>query len=101
MSENRTMEDSTSGSNTRLSEIRILMIGGRELGAKEASGKSGKSSAGNIILGRNAFDISRRTARSVQATGDVDGRHRLLLTHQAGGGIILLKLLHSLIDWKL
>ncbi|XP_018937223.2 GTPase IMAP family member 8 [Cyprinus carpio] len=76
MSENRTMEDSTSGSNTRLSEIRILMIGGRELGAKEASGKS---SAGNIILGRNAFDISRRTARSVQATGDVDGRHLIVV----------------------
>uniref|UniRef100_A0A8C1TG42 AIG1-type G domain-containing protein n=1 Tax=Cyprinus carpio TaxID=7962 RepID=A0A8C1TG42_CYPCA len=39
----------------------------------------GKSSAGNIILGRNAFDISRRTARSVQATGDVDGRHLIVV----------------------
>ncbi|XP_026095200.1 GTPase IMAP family member 8 isoform X1 [Carassius auratus] len=57
----------------KLSEIRMLMIGGRQLmGEVEASGKS---SAGNIILGRNAFDISRRTARSVEATGDVHGRH--------------------------
>ncbi|KAI7796010.1 putative GTPase IMAP family member 8-like [Triplophysa rosa] len=72
MSEDRTKQDSTSGSNTRLSEIRMLMIGGRQLGGEEASGKS---SAGNIILGRNAFDTSRRTARSVQATGDVHGRH--------------------------
>ncbi|XP_056587529.1 GTPase IMAP family member 8-like isoform X2 [Triplophysa dalaica] len=72
MSEDRTKQDSTSGSKTRLSEIRMLMIGGRELGGKEASGKS---SAGNIILGRNAFDTSRRTARSVQSTGNIHGRH--------------------------
>ncbi|KAI7795829.1 putative GTPase IMAP family member 8-like [Triplophysa rosa] len=50
----------------------MVMTGGRQLMGVEASGKS---SAGNIILGRNAFDTSRRTARSVQATGDVHGRH--------------------------
>ncbi|XP_051536410.1 GTPase IMAP family member 8-like [Myxocyprinus asiaticus] len=79
MSEQRTGHDmvvlegsSTSGSNKRLSEIRIIMIGGRELEGKNASGKS---SAGNIILGRNVFDVGRRTARSVQARGEVHGRH--------------------------
>lgn len=57
---------------TTLSEIRIVIIGSRQLGGIEGSGKS---SAGNIILGRNAFDVGRRTARSVEAAGDVHGRH--------------------------
>ncbi len=55
-----------------LSEIRILLIGGRELGGIESSGKS---STGNIILGRNAFVVGRRTARPVQAEAEVHGRH--------------------------
>ncbi|XP_051955834.1 GTPase IMAP family member 8-like [Xyrauchen texanus] len=59
-------------SDKRLTEIRIVLIGGRELFGIEASGKS---STGNIILGRNAFDVERRTARSVQAEGEIHGRH--------------------------
>ncbi|XP_056587525.1 GTPase IMAP family member 8-like isoform X1 [Triplophysa dalaica] len=61
----------TSNPDTSQSEIRMVMTGGRQLMGVEASGKS---SAGNIILGRNAFDTSRRTARSVQSTGNVHGR---------------------------
>uniref|UniRef100_A0A3P9MWN3 AIG1-type G domain-containing protein n=1 Tax=Poecilia reticulata TaxID=8081 RepID=A0A3P9MWN3_POERE len=40
-------------------ELRIVLIGGRLNGSL-----SGKSSAGNIILGQNVFDTSRRTAQS-------------------------------------
>ncbi|XP_067279792.1 GTPase IMAP family member 8 [Pseudorasbora parva] len=53
-------------------EIRIILFGGRQLGGIESSGKS---SVGNTILGRNVFDVKRRTARSVQAKGEVHGRH--------------------------
>jgi len=55
-----------------LPEIRIILIGGRQLGGIESSGKS---SVGNTILGKNAFVVGRRTARSVQAEGEVHGRH--------------------------
>ncbi|XP_065100199.1 GTPase IMAP family member 8-like [Paramisgurnus dabryanus] len=64
--------NSTYGFYKKLSDIRMVMIGCRELRTKRGSGKS---SAGNIILGRNAFDADRRTARSVQASGDVHERH--------------------------
>ncbi|XP_056587531.1 GTPase IMAP family member 8-like [Triplophysa dalaica] len=61
-----------SSSDKTLSSLRILILGSRQLGGIEASEKS---SAGNIILGRNAFDVGRRTAKCVQAAGDVQGRH--------------------------
>uniref|UniRef100_A0A3P9N6Z4 GTPase IMAP family member 8 n=1 Tax=Poecilia reticulata TaxID=8081 RepID=A0A3P9N6Z4_POERE len=41
-------------------QLRIVLIGGRE----SNGGLKGKSSAGNIILGQNVFDTSRRTAQS-------------------------------------
>ncbi|XP_059361606.1 GTPase IMAP family member 8-like isoform X1 [Carassius carassius] len=63
---------STSGSGKRLTEIRIILTGGRELFGRE---ESGKSSTGNIILGRNAFVVGKRTARSVKADAEVHGRH--------------------------
>lgn len=56
----------------RFPEIRIVLIGGRQLGGTESCGKS---SVGNTILGRNAFNVGIRTARSVQAEGEVHGRH--------------------------
>uniref|UniRef100_A0A672MS30 AIG1-type G domain-containing protein n=1 Tax=Sinocyclocheilus grahami TaxID=75366 RepID=A0A672MS30_SINGR len=37
--------------------------------------ESGKSLVGNIILGRSAFVVGKRTARSVRAEGEVHGRH--------------------------
>lgn len=37
--------------------------------------ESGRSSVGNIILGKEAFVVGRRTARSVQASAQVHGRH--------------------------
>ncbi|TRZ03698.1 hypothetical protein DNTS_030088, partial [Danionella cerebrum] len=52
--------------------MRIVLIGGRDLGETHGSGKS---SAGNIILKRNAFEVGRRTARCVKAEGEVHGRH--------------------------
>ncbi|XP_054891752.1 GTPase IMAP family member 8-like [Poeciliopsis prolifica] len=51
-------------------QLRILLIGGRELNGIS----SGKSSAGNIILGQNVFDTSRRTAQSEAKQQDVFGR---------------------------
>ncbi|XP_056303119.1 GTPase IMAP family member 8 [Danio aesculapii] len=53
-------------------EIKIILIGGRDLRTIEASGKS---LTGNIILGRDAFEVGRRTARCVKAEGEIHGRH--------------------------
>ncbi|KAL2086150.1 hypothetical protein ACEWY4_017209 [Coilia grayii] len=47
------------------SEIRIVLLGYRQ---------SGKSSSGNTILGREEFDLKRRTAQCVKRQGEVAGR---------------------------
>ncbi|MEQ2192141.1 hypothetical protein XENOCAPTIV_007619, partial [Xenoophorus captivus] len=51
-------------------ELRIVLIGGRELNGC----LSGRSSAGNIILGENVFDTSIRTAHSEAKQQEVLGR---------------------------
>ncbi|XP_043078094.1 GTPase IMAP family member 8 [Puntigrus tetrazona] len=71
MSEERIKKNLPSVSSKRVSEIRIILIGGREYSGQASSGKS---STGNIILGTNAFEVGKRTARSVKAEADVHGR---------------------------
>ncbi|XP_038149498.1 uncharacterized protein LOC119788872 [Cyprinodon tularosa] len=60
---------SNSASSRPATELRIVLIGGRY-----DDPSSGKSSAGNIILGHNVFDTSRRTARSEAKQQEVLGR---------------------------
>ncbi|XP_048103839.1 uncharacterized protein LOC125297516 isoform X3 [Alosa alosa] len=47
------------------SEFRVVLLGYR---------RSGKSSSGNTILGREEFDLKRRTAQCVKRQGEVAGR---------------------------
>ncbi|XP_064170426.1 GTPase IMAP family member 4-like [Anguilla rostrata] len=53
------------GEEHRLSELRIVLLGGRW---------SGKSSAGNTILGREEIESGVRTAQCVMRQGEVAGR---------------------------
>ena len=56
---------SLTGEEHHLSELRIVLLGGR---------LSGKTSAGNTILGREEFDSGIRTAQCVKRQGEVAGR---------------------------
>ncbi|XP_064172212.1 GTPase IMAP family member 9-like [Anguilla rostrata] len=56
---------SLTGEEHRLSELRIVLLGGR---------LSGKSSAGNTILGREELESGVRTAQCVKRQGEVAGR---------------------------
>ncbi|KAG5832710.1 hypothetical protein ANANG_G00294040, partial [Anguilla anguilla] len=58
------------GEEHRLSELRIVLLGGRW---------SGKSSAGNAILGREEFESGKRTAQCVKRQGEVAGRQVTLV----------------------
>ncbi|XP_063060701.1 GTPase IMAP family member 8-like [Engraulis encrasicolus] len=54
------------------STLRIVLLGGRELGNIEASGKT---SSANTILGRDDSPVRKRTAISVKSEGHRFGRH--------------------------
>ncbi|XP_076135254.1 uncharacterized protein LOC143117426 [Alosa pseudoharengus] len=56
---------SSQGESSPLSEFRFVLMG---------SIGSGKSSSGNTILGREEFDLNRRTAQCVKRQGEVAGR---------------------------
>ncbi|KAM4531243.1 GTPase IMAP family member 8-like [Odontesthes bonariensis] len=58
---------SSSGKSLHSSELRIVLIGGREI-------KGSKSSTGNFILQGGVFDTSKRTAQSVARQREVHGR---------------------------
>ena len=53
------------GKSLHLSEFRVVLLG---------SIYDGKSSSGNTILGREEFDLKRRTAQCVKRQGEVAGR---------------------------
>ncbi|XP_062387875.1 GTPase IMAP family member 8-like [Sardina pilchardus] len=56
---------SLKGNSSPLSQFRVVLLGHRA---------SGKSSSGNTILGRDEFDLKRRTAQCVKRQGEVAGR---------------------------
>ncbi|XP_031430643.2 GTPase IMAP family member 8-like [Clupea harengus] len=56
----------SSGGAPHISDMRIVLMGYRW---------AGKSSAGNIILGREEFDTSGETAECVKREGETAGRH--------------------------
>ncbi|XP_036793410.1 GTPase IMAP family member 8 [Oncorhynchus mykiss] len=58
------------------SEMKIVLIGGRQMWDIEASGKS---SIGNTILGRDIFETGRRTAQCVSGQRYVYGRQITLI----------------------
>uniref|UniRef100_A0A087Y3X5 GTPase IMAP family member 8-like n=1 Tax=Poecilia formosa TaxID=48698 RepID=A0A087Y3X5_POEFO len=60
---------SNSAQSNHSTELRIVLIGGRYNNLL-----SGKSSAGNFILGQNVFDTSRRTAQSEARKQEVFSR---------------------------
>lgn len=62
---------SLTGKSHNCPELRVVLIGGRELGDEA----SYKSVIGNIILGEKAFEINRRTAQNVMRQQEVHGRH--------------------------
>ncbi|XP_076123319.1 GTPase IMAP family member 8-like [Alosa pseudoharengus] len=55
----------SAGNSSPRSEFRVVLLGYR---------RSGKSSSGNTILGREKFDLKRRTAQCVKRQGEVAGR---------------------------
>ncbi|XP_016522910.1 GTPase IMAP family member 4-like [Poecilia formosa] len=63
------MDISSSAQSQPATELRIVLIGGRSDAIP-----SGKSSAGNFILGQNVFNTSRRTAQSEARQQEVFSR---------------------------
>ncbi|XP_063048734.1 GTPase IMAP family member 8-like, partial [Engraulis encrasicolus] len=57
---------SSPGGVLHISDMRIVLLGSRA---------AGKSSCGNTILGRQAFQTPRRTAKCVKRKGEREGRH--------------------------
>ncbi|XP_076123331.1 uncharacterized protein LOC143103436 isoform X1 [Alosa pseudoharengus] len=59
------LQSLNAGNSSPRSEFRVVLLGYRT---------SGKSSSGNTILGREEFDLKRRTAQCVKRQGEVAGR---------------------------
>ena len=70
------------GKSPPLSEFRVLLLGLRY---------AGKSSSGNTILGREEFDLKRRTAQCVKRQGEVAGRQVTVVEAPGWWGNVNLK----------
>ena len=70
------------GKSPPLSEFRVLLLGNRN---------AGKSSSGNTILGREEFDLKRRTAQCVKRQGEVAGRQVTVVEAPGWWGNVNLK----------